>query len=221
MVLARLPLSRSLLLSALFHGVLFVVFGASLQSQWQEIKVLTPKGIMLEMGSFQATGTMAKTVPAKAPAKMVAKPVLNSPYYHTKNQPHPEVKEGETQGNKLNQLGNATTSSAGSGPLGDPNGVAVQATERYLYELKLLIEQRKIYPAQARMMGQTGKVVVRFVVHQDGTIDQAEIIEASPFTKLNEAALKLIQNVKQFKAIPAEIGKDQWILNVPIHYTLN
>ncbi len=221
MVLLRFPLSRSLIFSTLFHGALFILAGISLQNQYQEIKTLTPKGIMLEMGNYQATGTISSAATTKTTPK-VTKVVPNSPFYHKKNQPHPEVKESESQAhNNSNQLGNATYSTGATGPLGDPNGVEAKASERYLYELKLMLEQRKIYPGQARMMGQTGKVIVRFVVHKDGSIDQAEIVEPSPFSKLNEAALKLIQNVKQFKPIPTELGKEQWTLNVPIHYSLN
>jgi TonB family protein len=117
------------------------------------------------------------------------------------------------------RLGNASFG-ASEGTMGDPNGVAMSARSRYLYELKLFFDQRKRYPSQARDLGQSGEVIVAFEILKDGKIQNVSLHTPSPFERLNRAALTLVQEAGSFKALPTELG-DKWPLTVPIRYELN
>ena len=118
------------------------------------------------------------------------------------------------------RLGNAKNGAA-SGAMGDPNGIAVSARTRYLYELKLFFDQRKRYPAQARELGHTGEVLVGFEVLADGKIQNVTIATASRHERLNQAALALVTTAGNFKPPPPELGGSPWKLTVPIRYELN
>ncbi len=223
--LRSLSISRSMILSILFHAVVFCVMGLAIEKEYESLeKNLIPKGILLEMDSMQLSnlqkngnGSITQAIKPKEP--------VSSKYYHQQNSPHPEIKKEKI--NFVNEevgggsLGNSVAGHHGQGQVGDPNGIEASIQEHYLYELKLFIEQNKIYPKQARMSGHEGKVTVSFTILKDGTITDIKLKESCPFSKLNEAALKLIETIKKFKAIPIELERETWSLNVPIQYSLN
>lgn len=90
----------------------------------------------------------------------------------------------------------------------------------YLSELRAKLEELKHYPLQARRLGQTGSVEVAFQVRQDGMIENARIVRASPFKRLNESALATIENLKKFRPLPEGLSKDPLTVTLPIRYTI-
>jgi len=224
-ILRTLNIPRSMFLSIVFHALVFCVLGLAIEKEYENLEAnLIPKGILLEMGSTQmgslsknSNGTVSNIVKKQEP--------VTSKYYHQQNSPHPEIKKEKanylSEGTTGSTVGNSLAGHHGNGQVGDPNGREASISEHYLYELKLVIEQNKIYPKPARMAGHEGKVTVAFTILKDGSITDIKLLEACPFSKLNEAAVKLIENIKTFKAIPEELGRDSWSLNVPIQYSLN
>ncbi|MFM6927116.1 MAG: energy transducer TonB [Bdellovibrio sp.] len=106
------------------------------------------------------------------------------------------------------------------GLLGETNGAVASAKERYLYELHVLIEERKVYPVMSRRLREAGRVLVQFSVEKDGTIKDVTVKEGSSYSRLNDAAHDLIAGVKKYKPLPAELTEGDAKLEISIEYTL-
>ncbi|QDK36801.1 energy transducer TonB [Bdellovibrio sp. NC01] len=107
------------------------------------------------------------------------------------------------------------------GELGHSKGYQATARERYLFELHVLIEGRKIYPALSKRLRESGKVTVQFTVNKDGAIQDVMVKNPSHFERLNSAASELINGIKRYKPLPAGFEGDQAKLEIPIEYSLN
>lgn len=110
-----------------------------------------------------------------------------------------------------------------SGVLQGREGVAtgseVSPEVRYLYELKKLLERKKVYPQMARAMGYAGTVRVEFTLGREGEIQALRVLQgAHPI--LDEAAQKLVRSIEKQKPFPQEIARAQWTIEVPIEYSL-
>ncbi len=91
----------------------------------------------------------------------------------------------------------------------------------YLSRVKAKIEKNKIYPKAAKRLNQTGKVVVSFDILKDGKIINIRIIQNSKFEKLDDASIELLTNIGFFEAIPNELNKSVWNVQIPINYQIN
>ena len=91
----------------------------------------------------------------------------------------------------------------------------------YLAKVKNKIEKNKVYPKVAKRLNQTGKVIVSFDILKDGKITNIKIINKSKFEKLDEASIELLTNIGFFEAIPNELNKTVWNIQIPINYQIN
>ena len=91
----------------------------------------------------------------------------------------------------------------------------------YLAKVKNKIEKNKVYPKVAKRLNQTGKVIVSFDILKDGKITNIKIIDKSKFEKLDEASIELLTNIEFFEAIPNELNKTVWNIQIPINYQIN
>jgi protein TonB len=100
-------------------------------------------------------------------------------------------------------------------------GRELDASERYVMELRRILNQKKTYPALAKKLRQRGRVIVRFILREDGHLLKADVVEASPFESLNSAASELIKNIDGLKPFPEEL-KDRkfWAFRLPVDYDL-
>ncbi|MDF1615058.1 energy transducer TonB [Desulfurivibrio dismutans] len=89
----------------------------------------------------------------------------------------------------------------------------LEANFRYIMED---IQQGIVYPRLARRMGWEGKVVISFVVLEDGRVEDVEVVESSGFSLLDENAVQTIKNTAPFPSPPARA-----ILVVPVTYRLS
>lgn len=101
----------------------------------------------------------------------------------------------------------------GSGSKGSADVLAL-----YKAELRAKIDQYKYYPPLSRRLGQTGTVVVAFVLEQDGNIVDVKIDSPSQFERLNASALEAVKKVERFKPIPAEYGQSRMEIKVPVKF---
>lgn len=83
------------------------------------------------------------------------------------------------------------------------------------------LEQHKRYPRRARMRNETGTVLVRFVLLQDGRVREYEVLESSGYVNLDNAASKMIERAQPMPRIPEPFGQSQLELVVPIAFQLN
>jgi len=90
----------------------------------------------------------------------------------------------------------------------------------YLLHVKTTIEKNKIYPKRAKKLQQEGRVILAFVIAQDGYIYHLKLKKRSGFSRLDKAALKILHKIKKFKPIPKELQKHKWSIDVPITYSM-
>lgn len=109
---------------------------------------------------------------------------------------------------------------AGAVHAGAQDGVAVSELERYKFELRLFLENHKVYPEIAKRLHQTGTVIIQFKVNAEGSIDDVRVASSSPFETLNRAAQDLIRRAARFRPIPGELHLSELTLTLPIEYRL-
>jgi protein TonB len=99
--------------------------------------------------------------------------------------------------------GGGTGSAGGQGSDGDSPEIA---KNRYLKEhfayIRDLITKNLSYPPTARRMGCEGKVVVSFVVNEDGHVSDIKVIEGSGFGILDKNAVETIKKASPFPKPP-------------------
>ncbi|WP_413612509.1 energy transducer TonB [Bdellovibrio sp. HCB-110] len=213
-----LNINKSVVLSALLHGGAFLL-GLSLAAP--EIVPL-PVGVELMYGDggTERAPKVEEVKPVKIKTAVVADdsdaPALKNEKAETVEQPH-QASSGKTMGS----LAGTSDKGALEGREGVANGIEVSPEQRYLYEIKKLLERRKRYPVMAKKMGQSGKVTMRFTLAADGSLKESEIVEKTPYDSLNKAAHELVKGIDGMKPFPQEIQKTSWVITVPIEYSLN
>lgn len=107
--------------------------------------------------------------------------------------------------------GSGTGDGSGSGTGG---GVSRYISANYSYILQH-IQRQVVYPAQARMMGISGKAVYSFIIRQDGHIEGLSLVSSAGLDSLDAAGLRAIQKASPFPAPPAPAR-----IKVPIVFSL-
>ncbi|UXR66033.1 TonB family protein [Bdellovibrio bacteriovorus] len=208
----------SLILSVLLHGGLFVL---ALVMAAPGVVPL-PVGVELMYGDGGTVQAPKQEEVVKAPKVKALAVVDNSDGPAIKTEkiteaPQEQIPTGKTAGS----LAGTSDKGALEGREGVANGIEVSPEQRYLYEIKKLLERRKRYPMLAKKMGQTGKVTMRFTLAQDGSLLASEVLEKAPYDTLNQAAHDLVKGIHGMKPFPHEIQKTSWVITVPIEYVLN
>lgn len=209
------PIQISFLASLFIHGLFILVMSITFLETVQENQENIPFGIEVEIRPFSSS-TSAK-IQTKNIKTAVANSNIYKKNYHDQTEAHAHEDNHHDDASSVigNSLSGATEGKAGS-PYGSTNSIS----DHYIYDLKLLLEQRKVYPKTAKVLEQEGTVVVSFTINADGSFSDIHLEKPSRYSKLNEASLKLIENIKQFNPIPAELKKDKWVITVPIEYRL-
>ncbi len=145
---------------------------------------------------------------------LVAQKTAEPPAQKKKPQPEPTPLTTEVSDN-----GSGEVSSTRTIVLGSPQG-AGHGELKYHDELFLLFESKKSYPQAARRLKQQGEVLVSLRVWANGRIDDHRVIKASPYHRLNQAALGLVQEVDKFKPLPPGTGPFAYF-HLPIEYSIN
>ncbi len=81
------------------------------------------------------------------------------------------------------------------------------------------VEELKRYPASARLDRAEGKVIVKAVIHADGSLGEVEVLRSSGYTSLDRAALELMQQAAPFQ-LPHPLGKSRITIQIPLSYRL-
>ena len=91
---------------------------------------------------------------------------------------------------------------------------------RYAGQLKGRLEESMHYPRAARLAGQEGKVVVRFVIDRNGRVLSIVLEKASGHAILDRETVEMIERGEPFPVIPAEMSGDGLELRVPVVYKI-
>ncbi|MCB0392163.1 MAG: TonB family protein [Bdellovibrionales bacterium] len=90
----------------------------------------------------------------------------------------------------------------------------------YIAKLRDQIEARKKYPRIAKKLKQSGKVVIMLEILKNGRILKKQIVEESPFQRLNKAAYQLVAQLESVEPLPEELHLDSWQVFIPVAYVL-
>ena len=91
-----------------------------------------------------------------------------------------------------------------------------QYVKAHFIYIKKIIEKNISYPAMARRMGWQGKVVVSFVVCQNGSVENLQVVESSGYAQLDKNALATIRQVEPFPSPPVRVK-----LVLPVMYKIS
>lgn len=218
------PETKSFLCSALIHGALFLgvgLMGAQAPTSPQGFN-RHGGAVVIDVGLEDGSQARTKTLKATAAPARGDDGILIS---KTKSE---RALENSITGH---ELGNQPLSQAsrlgsqdgikGDGEIGTANGGQVSERQQYLYELRVLIEGRKVYPLQAKRLNEKGKVTVLFEILRDGKIDSVQLKGASHFARLNQAALTLVKEIEAYRPLPDAIPGEKLVVEIPIEYELS
>ncbi len=204
----RFDLKFSVLASIFLHAG----FLAAATYAWNSSEVSPePLGVELMYGE-------ASSVEVSEPQAAISKTSTfdDSEDIALESKPRKKVQRQVAQANSSNAVKGAV-----AGREGVANGQEVTPEDRYLYEIKKLLERRKTYPAMAQRMGHTGRVLMRFTLAKDGSVIESEVLEKASYETLNKAADALVRSISKEKPFPHEIRKTTWSITVPIDYAIN
>jgi protein TonB len=100
-------------------------------------------------------------------------------------------------------------------------GLSAEATAEIMdwqKDVVLRIGKARKYPADARKQKITGTVKVRFTIDRYGNIQSKDIAESSGHTVLDNAALKVLEDVGKLPTPPVHLRGDSFTLVVPLNY---
>lgn len=122
-------------------------------------------------------------------------------------------------GDLYNEEKGGGTGTESTGDQGSDGDSPETAKNRYLKEhfayIRDLVMKRLSYPAAAKRMGWEGKVVVSFVVEEDGHVSDVKVIEGSGFGVLDRNAVETIKKSSPFPKPPVRAE-----LAMPVVYRL-
>ena len=82
------------------------------------------------------------------------------------------------------------------------------------------VEELKRYPASARVDRAEGKVVVKAVINEDGSIGEVEVFQSSGYPSLDKAAMDTMRQAAPFH-LPRPLGQLRMTIKIPMSYRLD
>lgn len=114
----------------------------------------------------------------------------------------------------------AAPAAAVAQPAASQDPRARQQEADYFSLLNAHLARKKRYPHEARRARQQGVVKVRFTVHRDGRVSDAQIRHSSGQPLLDAATLDLLQRVSPLPSFPRGMTRDSVTVTLPIDYSL-
>jgi protein TonB len=111
--------------------------------------------------------------------------------------------------------------SAASGAQTAPSSAQTKRDYGWLSEAILhRVEELKRYPASARVDRAEGKVVVKAVINEDGSIGEVEVSQSSGHPGLDKAAVETMRQAAPFH-LPRPLGQPRMTIKIPMSYRLD
>jgi protein TonB len=82
------------------------------------------------------------------------------------------------------------------------------------------VEELKHYPASARVDRAEGKVTVKAVINEDGSIGEVEVLQSSGHPGLDMAAVETMRQAAPFH-LPRPLGQPRVTIKIPMSYRLD
>ena len=94
-------------------------------------------------------------------------------------------------------------------------------TSKHYYDMvRMKIEQNKQYPERSKIRHQQGRVIVSFIIDQQGRLSALKIIKGSRYKTLNRAALEAVRTSAPFLKPPVLLFKEPLKLELTILFEL-
>ena len=100
------------------------------------------------------------------------------------------------------------------------SGLGMGVVARYAGLLKGRLENSMHYPRAARLAGQQGSVVVRFVIDRNGTVLSIVLEKPSGHAILDREAVEMIERAEPFPIMPGDMSGEVLELRVPVAYKI-
>ena len=95
------------------------------------------------------------------------------------------------------------------------------AHQGYLRRVLERIARFKRYPREARRDGVVGKVMVRFTILADGSVQSRHLASSSGDSRLDQAALEMLSRASPFPPIPRSLAMGKLELSLPVEFSLS
>lgn len=82
------------------------------------------------------------------------------------------------------------------------------------------VEELKRYPASARVDRAEGRVVVKAVINEDGSIGEMEVFQSSGHPNLDKAAMETMRQAAPFH-LPRPLGQPRMTIKIPMSYRMD
>jgi protein TonB len=76
----------------------------------------------------------------------------------------------------------------------------------------------QLHRARPAGTGETGRVVVRFVIQRSGAATAIALAHPSGVSAIDQAALAMVRRASPFPPLPAEFAPASMSLSLPIHF---
>jgi len=193
------PISVSTAFSLLLHASLAV---AVLQTQ--EVIQATGRGVEIELVSSSYISQQHETEQAATSAASMPQQISPAQQQERNNNNTPAESIEARQESATKQLAKA--------PAPEPDSIDSDAGEKTVSRstnaamnnnsiIELLhskISEHKQYPYMARKQRREGVARVEFVLHPDGSIDDAHLVNSSRTRSLDNAAIKAVESIEPF-----------------------
>ncbi|MDD3845007.1 MAG: energy transducer TonB [Syntrophorhabdaceae bacterium] len=112
-------------------------------------------------------------------------------------------------------VGSGYGQSFGSGRGGAASNLKMQYLKEHFGYIRDLIMKHINYPHMARKMGWRGRVVVAFIIRENGTVENTRVVKSSGYDVLDSNTVKTIREAQPFPRPPVKAE-----LVIPIVYKL-
>lgn len=89
---------------------------------------------------------------------------------------------------------------------------------RYAGVLKGWLQKNMHYPRAARLAGEEGEVVVRFVIDREGNVQSVELEAGSGHSLLDREATEMVERGNPFPAMPGDMPGERLEVRVPVSF---
>ncbi|MCB1220371.1 MAG: TonB family protein [Planctomycetales bacterium] len=91
----------------------------------------------------------------------------------------------------------------------------------YAKNARSRIVNRQSVPEEARRLGHSGSVKLKFVLNASGQLDSLEIASSSGYSELDEQALSAVRSAAPFGHLPDGIGRDSLPMSITLKYKVD
>lgn len=91
----------------------------------------------------------------------------------------------------------------------------------YMKHIKDKIQNVWVYPEEARMNGQQGRLLILFSIGKNGKLERVSLLNSSGFNSLDSAAIQAVKDASPFPPLPKRLNIDRLNIYATFSYRLN